>query len=471
MLLIVPLGGLVAVLAWLAFSSSSTTSAETCFEPREVREVFLGKSCTGYKSVVDHYVHKSNKVSYQKRVCVEPPRCRTYKLVWTSFQQEIDIPVYKSVPNCTPVIYYKPVIKKVQVACATPCQNECSLNQCWSGTETRECGLFDNDKCLEWGPNINNCASASRGASGQCINGSCVVPKPDSGFSGVAKGPPREGCVNIGVGYNSGNSKFITVTQGTSFVVQWNVDINACTTKPTECVGQGGLNRVDLSTKGGSQSQSGFTGTAPANYNNGNHDYGITCYFPTEGGGLVSRSDKATVKYNLDLSKPATCQNNECSPGQCWNSSQTRSCVKDSVTGKYCWQGNPLSCVPGTHCGQGGQCVDDKTGEPRTPATDGTDGAGTDGAGTGGTGGAGGDGGAGFPAFGSTQCYDGKDNDNDKKIDSADPGCLDSSGKYNPNDNSEFNYKLREIIPDFFNLNWFKVNVADLFKVEAFGKE
>ena len=33
------------------------------------------------------------------------------------------------------------------------------------------------------------------------------------------------------------------------------------------------------------------------------------------------------------------------------------------------------------------------------------------------------------------------------------------------------NYKLKEIIPDFFNLNWFKVNVANFLKAKALGKE
>ncbi|MBU0536754.1 MAG: hypothetical protein KKE20_07335 [Nanoarchaeota archaeon] len=37
------------------------------------------------------------------------------------------------------------------------------------------------------------------------------------------------------------------------------------------------------------------------------------------------------------------------------------------------------------------------------------------------------------------QCSDGKDNDGDRKIDSKDPGCRDRRGRYNPEDDDEYN--------------------------------
>lgn len=91
-----------------------------------------------------------------------------------------------------------------------------------------------------------------------------------------------------------------------------------------------------------------------------------------------------------------------------------------------------------------------------------------------------GGGGAGGPVPGKTQCSDGDDNDNDGKIDNGvkkegkyyppDSGCADSNNKYDWTRNSEFNFRIKEIIPDFFNLNWFKINVANFFKAEALAK-
>lgn len=91
---------------------------------------------------------------------------------------------------------------------------------------------------------------------------------------------------------------------------------------------------------------------------------------------------------------------------------------------------------------------------------------------------------AGLPGGGTPQCADGKDNDGDGKIDGgldtngdkvidipADPGCLDSSGKYNPGDNGESTFNIKEIIPDFFNLNWFKLNFANFFTSRALGNQ
>lgn len=49
---------------------------------------------------------------------------------------------------------------------------------------------------------------------------------------------------------------------------------------------------------------------------------------------------------------------------------------------------------------------------------------------------------------GKAQCSDGKDNDNDGKIDRVDPGC--NNPLYDPNDNSEINFRIREVIPDFW---------------------
>ena len=117
-------------------------------------------------------------------------------------------------------------------------------------------------------------------------------------------------------------------------------------------------------------------------------------------------------------------------------------------------------------------------GVPRAPGFGGT--GGTGGTGTGGTGGGGesngGDifgpgglfgpgGGAGSGGAGSTQCSDKKDNDNDGKIDAADSGCLNPF--YDPDDDSELRYRVREVIPDFFNLNWFKFNFVNFFKAEV----
>ncbi|MBI2595085.1 MAG: hypothetical protein HYW38_02415 [Candidatus Colwellbacteria bacterium] len=74
-----------------------------------------------------------------------------------------------------------------------------------------------------------------------------------------------------------------------------------------------------------------------------------------------------------------------------------------------------------------------------------------------------GPGGAGAPQL--PQCSDGIDNDNDGLIDLSDPGCS------SPSDNNEYNFRIREIIPDFFNLNWFKLNISNLLETRALGKQ
>jgi len=105
---------------------------------------------------------------------------------------------------------------------------------------------------------------------------------------------------------------------------------------------------------------------------------------------------------------------------------------------------------------------------------DGTGGRGGDGSGGDGTGGDGSSffgpgglfgpgGGAGGPGgdWRFSQCSDRIDNDGDGKIDRADSGCL--NPLYDPADDSEFNLKIKEVIPDFFNLNWFKFNFVNFF--------
>ena len=83
-LLICFLGGLVAVLAWLTFFSSPTTNAETCYQNQKTIEWSIKEVCTGVKQVIDHYENQRIKVNYQKRVCEDPPRCRTINRVWAS---------------------------------------------------------------------------------------------------------------------------------------------------------------------------------------------------------------------------------------------------------------------------------------------------------------------------------------------------------------------------------------------------
>lgn len=198
----------------------------------------------------------------------------------------------------------------------------------------------------------------------------------------------------------------------------------------------------------------------------GYKDYVISC---KNGGGSAEAFKRVNiVKSSIPLPPVTTCKTNECSPNQCWNSGQTRPCVKDNATGNYCWGDPILNCVSGSNC-EGGVCV----GGPVSPLPGAPGGPGGPGGPDvpgvpGGPGEPGG--GAGGPAFGSTQCFDGKDNDLDRKTDGDDLGCLDSSGAWNKNDNNEFNFRIREVIPDFFNLNWFKVNVASFLNVEALAK-
>ncbi len=86
----------------------------------------------------------------------------------------------------------------------------------------------------------------------------------------------------------------------------------------------------------------------------------------------------------------------------------------------------------------------------------------------------------GKPGGGFYQCSDGKDNDGDKKADDGvtingvyyppDSGCQDLSGKYKWDDDNESSFNIKEIIPDFFNLKLFQINLSNILSKNLYAQ-
>lgn len=489
---------LIAVLPnrGFSFAEPPLAQAQTCGGTRQV--------CTGGGSqTVNVHVPK---------YCTREVNCRTHdvcdarnkkgKCIRSHTVRKCDSQTYQCGTQIkTETWYASPVCREVAnppCASAPTCQDECTTNNQWqcigTANQYRVCNRVNN--CYKW------TQAFTCGANTQCVAGtpgSCPT-KPGKEIPGVLVSN-RWFTLTAGYGSppvgTSGNT-YLPVGENTNFSLRWDANWPGATSfyKPTGCVKWGtqlnGGWQGSANVDGGQLGPFSFSGRS----NIGPHTFQIAC------SGLPA-SNIVTVVYERASTQPtATCASNECSPNQCWNNGQTRSCVKDPVSGNYCWKDPILSCVPGSHC-DGGQCVNDKTGQPQPPPETTTPPPGTPlpgtecrpgidaactppGGCTSGTPGCpttctigvdcpsgvvppgAGDGGG--PAFGSTQCYDGKDNDLDGKIDAADSGCLDPNGIWNKSGNSEFNFKIKEIIPDFFNLNWFKLNVANFFRAEALAK-
>ena len=212
----------------------------------------------------------------------------------------------------------------------------------------------------------------------------------------------------------NGSNGPITIPSGSSADLSWT------STNATSCNASGDWSG-SKNISGGSQS----TGSL-----NSNSLYSLTC---TGSGG--ADSDSVTVNVSSEPVSHLECINNSCAnvagPGvnQCAGNAD---CVNPPpITHAECQSGSCVS-VPGpgvNQCASSLEC----SGPPPPPPP-------------------------------PPQCSDGIDNDGDGLIDLSDPGC---SG---PSDNNEYNFRIREVIPDFFNLNWFKVNVASFLRVEALAK-
>ena len=286
-----------------------------------------------------------------------------------------------------------------------------SADLSWTSTNATSCnasGDWSGSKNISGGSEPTGSLTSPKGYTLTCTGSEGEVS--DSVTVNVPGGDPTP---TVDLKANGSNGP-ITIPSGSSADLSWT------STNATSCNASGDWSG-SKNISGGSQS----TGSL-----NSNSLYSLTC---TGSGG--ADSDSVTVNVSSEPVSHLECINNSCAnvagPGvnQCASNAD---CINPPpITHAECQSGSCVS-VPGpgvNQCASSLEC----SGPPPPPPP-------------------------------PPQCSDGIDNDGDGLIDLSDPGC---SG---PSDNNEYNFRIREVIPDFFNLNWFKVNVASFLRVEALAK-